>query len=189
MIKAQKRTAEKDEGAAADWLGFASSHRQLRLEFEDILSYQAMLLDQDRLEEWLDLLAEDVRYMVPVRQKIKDERANLANRRALCHSNDGKPGLSLRVGRIRTGFAHYNNLHALVRNLVTNVRILDVQNGGELVQVASNFAVFRAREEKEETAFVGGRTDTWRRTDGKWLLVHRLVELNHHFVPPISVLF
>ncbi len=34
----------------------------LRHEFEDLFYYEAWLLDHDRLEEWLALCAEQVRY-------------------------------------------------------------------------------------------------------------------------------
>lgn len=43
------------------------SAANLRQEFEELLYYEAWLLDHDRLEEWLELFADNVRYWVPVR--------------------------------------------------------------------------------------------------------------------------
>ena len=39
----------------------------LRQQFEDLLYREAWLLDHDRLEEWLDLLSENIHYWAPVR--------------------------------------------------------------------------------------------------------------------------
>lgn len=40
---------------------------ELRLQFEDLLYHEAWLLDHDKLEEWLTLCAEQIRYWAPIR--------------------------------------------------------------------------------------------------------------------------
>ncbi len=180
-------------GSAADtpeWLAFAAQHRALRAELEDVLIYQAALLDESRLEEWLALLAEDVHYIAPVRIAVHPEPLSDTGGARICHFNDTKGTLALRVGRIQTGVAYYNEVHTLLRNMVFNVRILDVDGAGSTVKVASSFIVYRAREHKEECLFVGGRTDTWRRgRENNWQLIYRWILLDHHIVAPLSVLF
>ena len=44
---------------------------QLRDEIEDFLYFEADLLDQRRFKEWLDLLAEDLVYFMPMRRNVK----------------------------------------------------------------------------------------------------------------------
>ena len=44
---------------------------QLREEIEDFLYLEADLLDQRRFKEWLDLLAEDLVYFMPMRRNVK----------------------------------------------------------------------------------------------------------------------
>ena len=44
---------------------------QLREEIEDFLYLEADLLDQRRFKEWLDLLAEDLVYFMPIRRNVK----------------------------------------------------------------------------------------------------------------------
>lgn len=38
----------------------------LRLEIEDFLSYEADLIDQRKFDEWLSILADDLRYRMPL---------------------------------------------------------------------------------------------------------------------------
>jgi 3-phenylpropionate/cinnamic acid dioxygenase small subunit len=43
----------------------------LKQEIEDFLYREADLLDERRYDEWLALLAEDVRYWMPMRRNVK----------------------------------------------------------------------------------------------------------------------
>src|SRR6202022_3534317 len=43
----------------------------LKQEIEEFLYYEADLLDERRYEDWLALVAEDVRYWMPMRRNIK----------------------------------------------------------------------------------------------------------------------
>jgi len=44
---------------------------QLREEIEEFLYLEADLLDQRRFKEWLELLAEDLVYFMPMRRNVK----------------------------------------------------------------------------------------------------------------------
>ena len=59
---------------------------QLREEIEDFLYLEADLLDQRRFREWLDLLAEDLVYFMPIRRNVKfgqhAERENTSRAKA-----------------------------------------------------------------------------------------------------------
>jgi 3-phenylpropionate/cinnamic acid dioxygenase small subunit len=157
----------------------------------NILIYEAWLLDNGHHDEWLDLLADDLRYLAPVRRKIYDETLTLSlfedGKPYVSYFNDGKPDLGLRVKRLGTGQDHYNRPPPLQRRVIGNIMLLEVLPAQ--ISVTSNFMVFRAREEKEEALFVGARDDIWRRTDAGWRLARRLIKFDHHIVPPISQLF
>ena len=43
----------------------------LKAEIEDVLYHEAELLDERRYEEWLELLAADFRYWMPMRRNVK----------------------------------------------------------------------------------------------------------------------
>ena len=159
----------------------------LRREFEDLLYYEAWLLDHDRLEEWLALCAEQVRYWAPVRANVTRGSEDWSRPHLLAHFDEDKGSLAMRVQRIRTGVAHADEPPSRVRHLVSNVRVLDGNN--EVATVTSNFIVFKNRRGREESLFVGCREDRWRRLDGTWKLEERLVVLDHDVTGNITVFF
>lgn len=159
----------------------------LRLEFEDLLYYEAWLLDHDRLEEWLALCAEQIRYWAPIRTNVARGSEEWTRQHMLAHFDEDKESLTLRVQRIRTGAAHADEPPARVRHLVSNVRVLDGNN--EVATVTSNFIVFKSRRGREEVLFVGCREDRWHRIEGAWKLEERLIVLDHDVIENITVFF
>jgi len=99
-----------------------STLTQLRHELEELLYYEAWLLDNDRLEDWLDLFAEQVRYWAPVRENVGRGQEDFALPHLLTYFDDDKKNLSLRVQRVRTGVAHAEEPPSRVRHFVSNVR-------------------------------------------------------------------
>ncbi|WP_340318398.1 aromatic-ring-hydroxylating dioxygenase subunit beta [Rhizorhabdus argentea] len=174
-------------------LNLQCGDRALHQEMVDLLYYEAWLLDNDKFEDWLELIAADASYVAPIRRKIADEGLTLASLDDhtvhVGHFNDGKMELGLRIARMRTGFDHYNRPASLSRRIIGNIRILGRDTAADTVTLTSNFLVFRAREEREETLFAGARDDVWRRTGKEWELVRRLIKLDHHMVPPLSQIF
>jgi p-cumate 2,3-dioxygenase beta subunit len=114
---------------------------------EDFLYEEAALLDEWRLQEWLDLLTEDATYEVPATD-----------------SPDGDPHTTLAliaddIARIRSrvdqllGKSAWAELpRSRTRRLISNVRIRRVE--GDLIRVTANFAVYRIRFEQMDT-YVG----------------------------------
>jgi 3-phenylpropionate/cinnamic acid dioxygenase small subunit len=160
----------------------------LRQQFEDLLYREAWLLDRDRLEEWLDLLGDDIRYWAPVRADMNRGKEDFSPPLRLAFFDDNKDGLRLRVARIRTGAAHADEPPSRVRHLITNVRVLETPDTGT-AKVASNFLVFKSRRNREENLFVGCREDIWRQNDGRWKLQERMILLDHNVIENITVLF
>lgn len=161
--------------------------RELRLQFEEVLYHEAWLLDHDRLEEWLALCAEQIRYWAPIRANAARGSEEWSRPLQLMHFDEDKASLTMRVQRVRTGAAHADEPPARVRHLVSNVQILDA--GDDVAHVASNFIVFKSRRGREEVFFVGCREDRWRQIDGAWKLEERLVVLDHDVIENVTVFF
>lgn len=159
----------------------------LRHEFEDLLYHEAWLLDHDRLEEWLTLCAEQIRYWAPIRSNVVRGSEDWSTTHGLAHFDEDKTSLTMRVRRVRTGAAHADEPPARVRRLVSNVRV--TKGNEELANVTSNFIVFKSRPGRDESLFVGCREDRWRRFDGTWKLEERLIVLDHDVTENITVLF
>jgi 3-phenylpropionate/cinnamic acid dioxygenase small subunit len=152
---------------------------------EQILYREASLLDSGAFQEWLDLLAPDLRYWAPVRAELdrKDENATEACRLRLF--DETKASLQLRISRLGTGLAWVESPTTRTRRLVTNVMAETGADG--LVHVRSNVLVFRSRSFSDETFLVGCREDKWSGS-GTWLLKERKIIIDHCTVENMSLL-
>jgi len=136
-----------------------------RAEAEDFLYHEAALLDAWKLDEWLALLTEDARYLVP--------------------SNDapeGEPGATLytiaddihrirgRVTRLKDPQAHAEFPHSRTRRMISNVR---VSAGEGETRVEANFVVHRFRRNEQVSQFVGRYRYTLRTIEGKTRIARR----------------
>lgn len=162
------------------------SSPDLRREFEDILYHEAWLLDNDRLEEWLDFFSDNAKYWAPVRADMGRGKEDFTREHLLAHFDDTKEGLGIRVNRIKSGFAHADEPPSRVRHFVSNVRILNAE-GPDSATVASNFMIFKSRAGRDEHIFVGCREDRWRRIDGRWKIEERRIILDHNVVENLTV--
>lgn len=154
----------------------------LHREIEEFLYREAWILDNDKLEQWLDLFSENVRYWAPVRRSLPRGRESFHDAYLTPHFDDNKAGLSLRVARSRTGLAHAEE-GTRQRRFVTNILILEVE--GDFVRVSSNFQVFKSRQ--DEQWFVGTREDRIRRKPGGgWSIEERMIVLDHGVIGSIT---
>jgi p-cumate 2,3-dioxygenase beta subunit len=148
-----------------------------RAEVESFLYEEADLLDSWRLEEWLELVTEDVRYVVPCTDLPGGDP-----RRDLVLVDDDIVRLRARVRRLLSPRGHREFPRSRTRRLVTNVRI--VEDDGTQATVTANFAVYRARNE-EVLVFVGKYTYRLRRAPGGGLNISfRRAELDNESLRP-----
>lgn len=159
---------------------------ELRHEFENVLIDEYWLLDNSQFEDWLDLMAEDIRYWAPVRENLNRDEEDFYQADLLTHFDEDKATMGLRVARLRTGFAHAEEPPSRLRHFVSNIRILDATDANA-VKVASNFMIFRSRPGHEEHLFVGTRRDQWVRQSDDWRLQERLIIFDHDIIENITV--
>src|SRR5215471_17169231 len=158
----------------------------LRQEIEDFLYYEAELLDERRYREWLDLLADDIRYWRPMRRNVKfgeDEREVTRSGSDINWFDEGKDTLAKRVKQIETGIHWAEEPRSRLSHLVTNVQVQgaepSVANPQE-VAVTCRFLIYRNRVETETDILVGGREDWLRRNGEGWLLARRKIILDQN---------
>jgi 3-phenylpropionate/cinnamic acid dioxygenase small subunit len=152
----------------------------LRLEIEDFLWEEADLLDEFRYEEWLDLLADDVSYWMPIRQNVPSrEMEDELTDEELEPSwfTDDKETLKARVGQIRTHVHWADEPYSRISHVISNVRILG-WSGPDEVRVKSRFIFYRNRHADEESTFIGKRIDTLRRVGSGWKIARREIYLD-----------
>src|SRR5437867_12425709 len=108
---------------------------------EEFLYHEAALLDERRFDEWLDLLAEDVRYWMPLRRNVKfgeqHTRENTREQEDVAWFDEGKDILTKRVQQINTGIHWGEEPLSRTCHMVSNVEILDATHNE--VRVRSRF--------------------------------------------------
>jgi 3-phenylpropionate/cinnamic acid dioxygenase small subunit len=159
----------------------------LRAEIEDVLYTETELLDERRFEEWLDYLAEDIVYFVPMRRNVAagsvTEREDTREGADISWFEDDKWTLTKRVEQIATGVHWAEEPFSRTTHVVAGVQLLSASPSVELadeVTARCRFIVYQNRVEYEEYFFVGKRTDTLRRAGDRWQLTRRHVTLDQN---------
>ena len=136
----------------------------LKDEVEQFVYREAALLDERRYEEWIDLMAEDIHYFMPIRKNVKfDEwdRENSDTASEISWFDEGKEVLEGRVRQLLTGVHWAEEPVSRIRHIISNVRVLDVR--GDEIETSDNFFVWHNRLLEEVNLFVGTRTNVLRR--------------------------
>lgn len=135
---------------------------------------ESYLLDAQSYEEWLDLLAEDIHYLMPVRVTTA-LGSGYDTSPGMAHFDENKYSLSRRVARFLTEHAWTEDPPSRLRHYVTNVRTFATDDEDHLI-VDSAVLLFRSRGDVRESALVSaGREDLLRRDGDGWLLARRTI--------------
>ncbi|HEV7967202.1 MAG TPA: 3-phenylpropionate/cinnamic acid dioxygenase subunit beta [Candidatus Acidoferrales bacterium] len=158
---------------------------QLKQEVEEFLYAEADLLDQRKFREWLELLAENIVYSMPLRRNVRfGEHAARENTRAgqdICWFDEDKWTLSKRVEQLMTGIHWAEEPLSRTTRFVSNVQLLEVEPSVEApseVRVRSRFLIERHRVDYEAEIFIGTRTDLLRKSGEKWEIARREILMN-----------
>ena len=139
---------------------------------------EAYLLDAQRYDQWLDLLTEDIRYLMPVRVTTA-RNAGFDTLADMSHFDEDRYSLRKRVARFQTEHAWTEDPPSRLRHFVSNVRTFATQDESEL-RVDSYVLLFRSRGDVREPALVSAsRSDRLRRCqDHQLRLAFRRVEVD-----------
>lgn len=168
-------------------IGDRALWRELTQDVAEFLYREADLLDERRFREWLDLLAEDIVYFMPMRRNVKfgqhAEHENTRQGEGISWFDEDKWTLTKRVEQILTGVHYAEEPLSRICHMVTNVRLLEVRpsiaDPAEVV-VRCRFLVYQNRVEHETYSFVGRRTDVLRRTGDDWRIARREIILDQN---------
>lgn len=141
---------------------------------------EARYLDDLEFDKWVGLMAGDIRYWMPiVSNRIgRDVGNELTVRGELAHFEDDHESLSNRVRRLATGRAWAETPPGRTNHLISNVEIGEVE--GDLVNVRSQFLIYRSHLETDQEIFSGTRLDKLRPDQSTvWKIVDRTIILDH----------
>jgi len=155
-------------------------------EIAEFLYREAELLDERRYEEWLALLADDIRYWMPMRRNVKfgeGEREFTREATDIAWFDEGKDTLTRRVRQIQTGIHWAEEPQSRIAHLVTNVQVAEASPSVEEareVEVKCRFLIYRNRVETETDLLVGKREDLLRRDGDEWKITRRKIILDQN---------
>lgn len=161
----------------------------LQRKIECFLYFEALLLDENRFDEWLDLFAEDAIYKAPVVETLDHHfNEDIFSDGRLCIFEESKSHLIRRISRLKTDFAHSEQPRSRVKRLITN--ILVSRESEEGFNVRSNFLVFQSRLESTEQFFIGNRRDSIVEHENGFLIQRREIIFAHRLLPrTLSIVF
>jgi len=158
----------------------------LRYEVEQFYAREAELLDSRQFDAWLDLLADDIRYWMPLATNQEAgnwDREYSREGQDLNWFDEGKFELEQRVKQIQTGLHWAEEPVSRITHMFTNLQVAakDGSGDGGGYSAATRFLVYRNRAEVETDFFVGKRRDHLRRDDGGALkIARREIILDQH---------
>jgi 3-phenylpropionate/cinnamic acid dioxygenase small subunit len=180
------QSTEKSIVAPATNASIARSppYYRLKADIEDFYYHEADLLDDRRFRDWLDILADDITYFMPIRRNVKfgqhQARENTRRGEGISWFDEDKWTLTKRVEQILTGVHYAEEPLSRICHMVSNVQINavrpDLETPAEL-DVTSRFLIYQNRVEYETYTFVGKRNDTIRATDAGWKVARREIIL------------
>lgn len=137
---------------------------------------EAALLDAADYAGWLNLLCEDIRYLMPVRVTTA-RGAGFDSLADMGHFDEDMYALRKRVQRLATDHAWTEDPPSRTRHFVTNVRTFRHQ--ATELQVESAVLLFRSRGDTREPSLISaGRTDLLRETGDGLRLARREIKVD-----------
>jgi 3-phenylpropionate/cinnamic acid dioxygenase small subunit len=167
----------------------------LKEEIEDFLYREADLLDERRYEDWLGLVADDIRYWMPMRRNVKlgDEAREFTRAdRDINWFDEGKETLERRVKQIMTGVHWAEEPVSRISHLISNVQLLEFRPSAAApaeIRVGCRFLVYRNRVETETDLLVGRREDVLRRAGCGRLIARRKIILDQNVLMAKNLTF
>jgi len=160
---------------------------------EQFLFREARLLDEGRFREWLELLADDIRYWMPAMgRRYRVSSKSLAMARAdpcrgrefsaegeLAILDETKQSLEKRIARLESGMAWAEDPPSHTCHILSNIAVVEGSPATQIV-VHANFVLYRSRGESEQDSYVGRRHDVLRRVESDWKIAGRKIFLPQH---------
>ena len=158
-------------------------------EILEFLYREAALLDESAYAAWIELCAEDIHYIMPVR--TTQFRARGAGFEDVSFFDEDINSLRTRVARLQTESAWAETPPSRTRHFVTNVLVKAGERPHEFA-VAANFLVTRTRADQAYQMFTGRREDLLRRVaPSEYRIVSRRILIDQTVITStnLSVLF
>jgi 3-phenylpropionate/cinnamic acid dioxygenase small subunit len=163
----------------------------LQREIEEFVAMEAELLDERRYNEWIQLMADDIHYYLPIRRNMRfgeQDREESSADSEISWMDEGKRILVGRVRQIMTGIHWCEEPLSRVRHVISNVQIVALR--GDEVEERDRFIVYRNRLQDEWDLFAGKREQVFRRdSETGWKVAKRTVILDQNVLLAKNITF
>lgn len=144
----------------------------------EFLYDEACMLDEIRLKDWSETLAEDLVYAAPLRQTRPMTQQAASVIRTMQHYHDDYRSIMGRIMRLTGKSAWAEDPPSRTRRLVTNVLVRSGEKPDEY-QVQSNLLITRSRFNFDEFDLISGmRQDVLRKSGDSFKLARREILLD-----------
>ena len=151
--------------------------RDLTAAVNEFYTDEAAALDENRPDDWLEMLAPGFVYQVPVPLLREDPKLARYSDRAMLYEAT-KHIMAMKLGRVGKHYAWSDRPGATVRHIVGGVKVYETDRHGD-VRVDSNVIAFWNRGIEESTLVSAGRQDVLRHLGGeRFHLLRRRVLLD-----------
>jgi len=139
--------------------------RDLVFEVEQFLYREARLLDEERYQEWLGLMTEDVHYWMPgIQARHRRDRKSGIDPRRMAFFDDDLLNMRRRVTRFLDPTAWAEDPPTRACHIISNIEV-ELTDAPDQYRVYSAFVNCRGRGEAEEYWLSGRRKDLLRRVE------------------------
>lgn len=145
--------------------------RHIQDDIREFVFREALALDERRFRDWLEFLAEDITYDVPLRV-VREDLAEWELSPTGRIFQDSKQTLEVRVRRLETDFAWAEQPPSRTRHYVTNVLVDPGEREGEYA-VRSYCLIYRSRGDSVDPNFVSVFRDDRLRATGSGYEIFR----------------
>ncbi len=151
-----------------------------RREIEEFLYHEAMLADESRYPEWLELVTDDIHYWVPSGDGDYEPGSRVS------FLNDNRTRLATRITQLMSGRRYSQVPKSPMRRIISNIQILAVHpggdsdgNSGDEYDVGSNFVLYEhaVQATNDMRIWVGRTTHRLRRTDDGLRIARKKIDL------------
>jgi 3-phenylpropionate/cinnamic acid dioxygenase small subunit len=167
--------------AIVDW----SNEREALEVCRGLIEHEAVLLEEQRWDEWLDLFRPDCTYWVPAWRRDGILASNPQRELSLIYySNRG--GLEDRIVRIRSSNSPAGRLMARTTHLIGNVRLQESEGDAGSIAIGSKASwatyVFSPRSSTTDIFF--GQVEHRLVFDGeRWRIAYKKIILQNDYLP------
>ncbi|WP_280192064.1 3-phenylpropionate/cinnamic acid dioxygenase subunit beta [Delftia sp. PS-11] len=144
-------------------------------QLEQVLYREARLLDEERWDDWLALMEQDIHYWMPaVENRRRADRLGAWEPGRGAYFDDSMRELKIRVARFKQPSAWAEDPPTRHVHVISNIEVHATQ-AADTFCVHSTFVNYRSRGESDNDLLLGRREDLWRHADGCFRLARRKI--------------